>query len=80
MTSSDVWNPYSADFSEQETRITSSMTCPNYDTGQYELSELIQVSLQDELAASKLQQLLRLDAVSTNTLFKLDMIVIDRLL
>ena len=65
MTSSDVWNPYSEDFSAQETQLTSSITCPNYDAGKYELSGLTQVSLQDALAASKLQQPLRLNAVST---------------
>ena len=80
MTSSDVWNPYSADFSEQETRITSFMTCLNYDTGQYEFSGLMQVSLQDVLAASKLQQPLRLNVVSTETPFTPGAVVINRLL
>ena len=44
------------------------------------MSELMQVSLQDALAASKLQQPLMLNSVSTDTTFTLDIFVIDRLL
>ena len=80
LTSNDVWNPYSDSFSEQESRITSSMTCPTYNAGQYKLSDQMQVSLKDALDAGKIQQPLRLNAVCTDTPFTPDMVVINRLL
>ena len=47
--------------------ITSSMTCPNDNVGQFKLLELMQVFLQVALVASKLQQPLRSNSVSTDT-------------
>ena len=56
------------------------MSTPVYNVGQYNLSNKMQLSLMDALDASKLQQPLRLNAISTDTLFTPDMVVMDRLL
>ena len=53
---------------------------PDYNAGQFKISEIMQVSLQDAVDASKLQQPLRLNEANNNTPFKPDMVMIGRIL
>ena len=53
LTSNSIWNPYFDPFQEQESRVTSSVTCQN-SVDQYMLSDLMQISLKDASDTEKL--------------------------